>query len=432
MREDAPWCASHTRAAELPRLVAVPADREQLKALLAYAGQHQITVAPAGAGSKRLNGGVARHAALAVSTEKLSRVMEYPASDLTITVEAGITVKALRETLAQQGQMLPLDVPCAESATLGGTLATNQNGPRRLGLGAWRDNVIGIEFATSEGKLAKGGGKVVKNVAGYDLPKLLIGSYGTLGVITEVSLKVFPIPPYTATFVFGYASAEEAGAAAQTLRNSQFFPQALQLADAAAGRLTGEGSALASRYNVIVSVAGPSVVIERAQRDLPALLHASGTTASAQLDGAAETSLWRAMAELTPNFLSQHSGGVVVKASLPLMQLAPFAAAVDELCAKPGIGNAFNAQAGVGIAHLHMWSEMAGERTSVLARAAEQAIAICEQLGGRAKAEWFGPEFDGKMNPWGTLGSDFALMRQIKSAVDSCGILNPGRFYGGI
>jgi glycolate oxidase FAD binding subunit len=431
LHEDAAWCASRVRATLPPTLVAAPADRQQLTAVIRHAAQQQASLAPTGAGSKRLCGGISRHASLAVSTERLNRVIDYPASDLTITVESGITIKALRETLTQQGQMLPLDVPYAEKATLGGTLAANLNGPQRLGYGAWRDLVIGLEFATSEGKLARAGGRVVKNVAGYDLPKLLIGSFGTLGVITEVSLKVFPIPSRSATFVIGYHTAEEAGAAAETIRGSQFFPMALQWMDAASARLSGTTASLPAAYNLVVAVAGPSVVIERAQRDLPTLLGSSSATIAHQVDGDTEPMLWRAIAELTPTFLAQHEG-VVVKASLPLTQLAPFAEQIEELCGKPGIGHAINAQAGVGVAHLHLWSEFSGERTAVLARAAEQAIVICEQLGGRATAEWFSAGYDAKMNPWGTLGGDFALMRQIKQALDPQGMLNPGRFYGGI
>lgn len=432
IHEDADWAATHVRSIELPTAVAVPESRQQLAAVLREAALGGTTVAAAGAGSKRLCGGIPRSIGLAVSTEKLNRVIEYPASDLTITVEAGITIAALRDTLAQQGQMLPLDVPCSGTATLGGTLATNLNGPRRLGYGAWRDIVIGLEFATSDGKLAKGGGKVVKNVAGYDVPKLLIGSFGTLGVIAEVSLKVFPVPPQSASFVFGYRSAQEAAAAARTIRSSQYFPQALQLVDAAAGHLAGEPAALASPYSLIVSMAGPSVVLERAQRGLPALLQDSGALSAQQLDGAAEVRVWQGISELTPAFLARHGGGIAVKAAMPLAQLGQFAEQIGELCGKPGIGHSISAQAGIGTAHLHLWSEMSDERSGALAHAAEQSIAIGEQLGGRATAEWFAPEFDGKMHPWGTLGGDFALMRKIKDTLDPQRILNPGRFYGEI
>jgi glycolate oxidase FAD binding subunit len=374
---------------------------------------------------------VARRIDLAVSLKKLDRIIEYPASDLTITVEAGITIKKLHEVLAQQEQMLPLDVPFSETATLGGTLATNLNGPRRLGYGAWRDIVIGMEFVTADGKRAKGGGRVVKNVAGYDLPKLHIGAFGTLGIITEVSLKVFPIPPTSSTFAFGYASLAEAGAAAQAVRGSQLFPQALQLFDNTAAQIAGLASPFMSAYTLLASFAGPSVLLGRAQRDLPELLQDSGAVTHLQLSAEEEAVCWKAVAELAPAFLSQQKRGIVVKASLPLKQVAQYCAETAASASRGGVSAAISVQAGLGIAYLHLWSEKSNTE-NMLMRLAEESIRDVERLGGRGLVEWFPAEFDGKMNPWGILRDDSKLMRRIKEELDPKGILNPGRFYSGI
>ena len=135
---------------------------------------------------------------VAIDTRSLGRVIDYPHADMTITVEAGITAAALRAVLAEQNQRLLIDVPQADRATLGGVFATNTSGPRRFGLGRPRDQIIGVSFVTSEGVVVKGGGRVVKNVAGYDFPKLLTGSMGTLGIITQMTLKVRPMPEASA------------------------------------------------------------------------------------------------------------------------------------------------------------------------------------------------------------------------------------------
>ena len=131
---------------------------------------------------------------VAVDTTALNRVIDYPARDMTITVQAGITIAALQAELAKEGQWLPVDVASPEQATLGGAIALNQSGPRRYGYGTLRDYVIGISFVTDDGVEVKAGGRVVKNVAGYDLMKLQIGAVGTLGVVTQVTLKVKPRP----------------------------------------------------------------------------------------------------------------------------------------------------------------------------------------------------------------------------------------------
>lgn len=138
---------------------------------------------------------------MVVDTTPWSRILDYPARDMTITVQAGIRMAELQSALAQEGQWLPIDVPHAEQATLGGCLACNTWGPRVQGYGSLRDYVIGIQYINAEGQLAKAGGRVVKNVAGYDLCKLLIGSRGTLGIITQVTLKVRPLPQASGTIV---------------------------------------------------------------------------------------------------------------------------------------------------------------------------------------------------------------------------------------
>ena len=137
-------------------------------------------------------GGVPRRPGVAIDTTGISRLIDYPFADMTITVEAGMTLSALRAILAEQGQRVLVDAPDPDRATLGGIYATNTSGPRRYAAGRPRDQIIGVSFVTSEGVVVKGGGRVVKNVAGYDFPKLLTGSMGTLGIITQTDAQGAP------------------------------------------------------------------------------------------------------------------------------------------------------------------------------------------------------------------------------------------------
>jgi glycolate oxidase FAD binding subunit len=165
----------------------------ELGQLVRQAAAGKATLAPRGGGTQDYRLVPPRADSWNVDLRSLNQVIDYPFRDLTITVQAGVTLAQLRQLLAEQGQTLPLDVPFPERATIGGSVAANINGPRRFGWGTWRDYVIGISFVNDRGEETKAGGRVVKNVAGYDLCKLMTGSFGTLGIITQVTLKVRPV-----------------------------------------------------------------------------------------------------------------------------------------------------------------------------------------------------------------------------------------------
>ena len=177
-----------------PRWIVEPADQARLAQILADANRAGLKVIPRGGGTKLGWGNPPAGADLVLSTRRLDRVLEHAAADMTATVEAGCTVAALQETLAKQGQRLAIDPLWPGRATVGGILATNDGGMLRAGFGSLRDLIIGITVALPDGTLAKSGGKVVKNVAGYDLPKLFTGSFGTLGVITRATFRLHPLP----------------------------------------------------------------------------------------------------------------------------------------------------------------------------------------------------------------------------------------------
>lgn len=174
---------------------------------------------------------------VALALTHLNRIVDYPVQDLTITVEAGMTVATLQRTLAAEGQRVPVDVPDAERATLGGALAVDAHGPRRLGYGRFRDWVIGMTTINDRGELCKSGGRVVKNVAGYDLAKLMIGSSGGLGVISQVTLKLQPRPAATALVAFPIV---DIAATLDALHASQTRPVAVELLNDEAARIVGE------------------------------------------------------------------------------------------------------------------------------------------------------------------------------------------------
>jgi len=418
-----------------PRALATPDSREQVCELLRMANADRLKVIPFGHGTKLLLGGVPQPVDFAISLERLNKICDYPANDLTISVEAGLPIRELESTLAGKGQMLPLDVPFARQATVGGTIAANMNGPRRLGYGAWRDILLGVQFVTAEGKLAKGGGKVVKNVAGYDTPKLMIGALGSLGILLELTFKAFPKPPASTTIALHFRSGESASQAALRILHSPLLPQALELMDAPAGALSNQPELQLAPFTLLAGVAGSEEVLARFEHGLPALVRADGLQHFEILRGKREVELWNAIQELTPEFLAAHPRGIVVKASLPLSRLGDFICNARTTGEDHSLAHATLARAGSGIVYAYLWPKSREQEDSTgerLRQAAERMIRETERRGGRAIVEWCPAELKSQMNLWGTLGDDIASMRQLKAALDPQNILSPGRFYGGI
>ncbi len=188
-----------------------------------------VSIYPIGGGTSLNFGLPARSAGVGISLEKMNQIVDYPARDMTVTVGAGMTMARLNETLAEHGQRLPIDVPQRETATLGGIVATNFSGPRRYGCGTMRDFVIGIEAVDARGEKFKGGGRVVKNVAGYDFCRLLIGSLGTLGIITQLTFKLRPIVAESRIVACGLRDGNHTERLLAALVESQATPTAIEV-----------------------------------------------------------------------------------------------------------------------------------------------------------------------------------------------------------
>src|SRR3984957_19371766 len=207
----------------------VPGSPEELAQCLAEANSRSQRITLVGNSTKDRMGGPIAPSDVTISTAGLNKVLQYEPRDLTISVEAGISYCELSRVLAEHRQMIPLDPPFSERATIGGIVAANTSGPRRRLYGSPRDMVIGMTFATLEGKLIKTGGMVVKNVAGLDMGKLMIGSYGTLAALTVVNFRVHPMPVATRTFLCEFERVGDAIARRDEVLKSQLQPSAIDL-----------------------------------------------------------------------------------------------------------------------------------------------------------------------------------------------------------
>src|SRR4051812_4814913 len=221
-------CAGYAIQGSVPTCVVAPGSLEELAAVMRVAYERRAAVVPWGGGTQQNIGGPPARVNLLVRIERPNRVLIHEPDDLTISVEAGITLGALKEKPRRHGQMLPLAPPLAARATIGGLLATATDGPRRLGYGTLRELTIGIAVVEASGRISRGGGMVVKNVSGFDMMKLYLGSLGTLAMIASANFKLLPIPRAAATLLCIFEDPAAAFAAIEAIQLTQLTPTAAE------------------------------------------------------------------------------------------------------------------------------------------------------------------------------------------------------------
>ncbi|HEX4169564.1 MAG TPA: FAD-binding oxidoreductase [Bryobacteraceae bacterium] len=378
-----------------------PASVEDLACLLKEHAGNSRSIAIAGNSSKRLMAGPLGEPDFVLTTAGLDRVLAYESADLTISVEAGARWADVQSILAQQNQMIALDPPFWPQATVGGVIASNGSGPLRCAFGTARDVVIGMQFATLGGKLIRVGGMVVKNVAGLDMGKLLIGSFGTLAVLTSVNLRLHARPAETETFVFSFLDIESAVARRNTLRAGPLRPLAVDILSAAASARVGLRG-----FSLAIRAAGSPRVLAR---------YADELVGSTRLTGKEDASLWEEIREFPATFLARQPHGVILCISTPISDLT---ALLREI---PG---AFISRAYSGVSYAFLssfervpaiWNLAADHGWQlVLEFAPEQIRASCKL--------WLPPASNND--------NTFAMMKSVKQMFDPRLLLNHARLYG--
>jgi len=401
-----------------PRLVVEPGGEEEVAAALAYADRAGLKVIPRGGGTQFALGFPPTGADLVLSLAQLNGVLDYVPNDQTVTVQAGMRLADLQATLATAGQWLALDPLLAPAATIGGAVATNASGARRLRYGGVRDQIIGVRIATADGVLAKGGGKVVKNVAGYDLPKLFTGSLGTLGVIVSATFRVYPLPAASRTVTLQSQDPEPLGELALRLVASPLVPTIVDIL----GPIAPDGGfTLAVRFESGVEQA----VVEEARelRDLSGELGSQAT----MLEGGAEADFWQqADATLAPTPTDAEQSAALLKTSLMLTAVAPWLAGLRAEADRRGLGVHSRAHAGHGI----VYTRLAGDEAELLASIEALRTASLDTRGSLVVQE-APPELLRQVDVWGPSAA-LGVMRRVKGRFDPNGTLNPGRFVGHI
>ena len=388
-----------------PRLVAEPATAARLAATLGWAAEQGLTVRVRGGGTKQQWGAVARPVDLLLSTAKLDAVVAHRHGDLTATVEAGANLARVNAALARHAQRLPLDPPWPERATIGGIVATNDSGPARHHHGAPRDLIIGCSIVLADGREAKSGGIVVKNVAGYDLGRLLTGSFGSLAVITSATFKLAPVASSSRTVSIELGSLEDAGPLVALLADSPLTPSAVELEWPPARlhvRFESVEAAVTQQAAEIVRLAGDSGRADTVMDD-------------------AESRLWAAYAG------GWGEPGTLVKLATRPTALVSTLARLRDDCERDGIEMSAAGRAALGVVDVRLEGPPDAQ-ARVIERLRDQLPAG----EGSAVVRRADPDLRRQVDPWGRIGDALPIMRAIKARFDPEGRLNPGGGPGGV
>jgi glycolate oxidase FAD binding subunit len=379
--------------------VLAPTNPAELAEALRDAAAAGRTISLAGNSTKRRMAGPVDAADVVLTTMSLRGVLQYEPRDLTISVNAGVSWCEFTHLLAENRQMVPLDPPFAEGATVGGVISANSSGPRRRLYGTARDLVIGMQFATLEGKLVKSGGMVVKNVAGLDMAKLMIGSFGTLAAITVVNFKVQPMPELERSFLLPFDSLAAAIAARNVILKGQLQPSAIDLLNPAAARSLGK-----STWLLALRAGGNAAAVQRYEREF------ANFTDALAFENDRQQTLWRHVENFTPQFLASNDDGAVVRASCTLKD----SEAVMESFPGPAV-----ARAGSGVCYGYF------ERS----QGARDWLSSAQKSGCKAVVEFAPDEVRRTFALWPAPGADFEIMKRVKQLFDPRNLLNRGRLY---
>jgi glycolate oxidase FAD binding subunit len=393
-----------------------PASAEEAAAVLSFANEHGLSVGPAGGSTERSAGELQTNIVLHLN--QFTQVEHYDCGDLTVGIGAGTTIAQLNQMVGADKLMFAGDPPSPERSTVGGQLATASHGPLRHGYGAVRDYCIGVRFVTGDGRRGKGGGRVVKNVAGYDLMKLLIGSYGTLAVITSASFKLFPAPRQTRTFLTEFASAAEALQFRDRVVRSPLSPMCLELVSPGARRMM-RPEMTSDAWAICVRAAGSDSVLARYRKEI-------GSAITREVEGEDERRMWRAIENFPPSRydLSEADLNNIslqrVHMTVPGSEVGALIELLQEYSLHVGFEVGIIGRVGLGHLLAAGWPIT---RDSLLPSQAKLSD-LRNRLGSS-----FSVRVDGAANPWPNSPANIASMRAVKRALDPKNVLQGRKIF---
>ena len=420
--------AAYSYDGHVPKAVVLPASVQEIQDILQFAAQQGLSVIPTGAGTKLGIGNLPQKVDIVLATTSLNSVVEYEPADLTVTVEAGIRLKDLQAQLSQHRQYLAMNPPYADTCTIGGIVSANVSGSFRLRHGTPRNQVLGLRVVRADGTVVKSGGKVVKNVAGYDLNKLYIGAFGTLGIITEVTLKLSPIPVRQAILTADFQNIQDAVDTGLSVVGSQTLPMFVNLcfnSDLMSGET--EVSTDKSKPTLVVGFGGDPETVSWQLTQCQGIMEQNGAVGVTVIEGESQQHLQAAVQEFPAD--NRNTETVIAKLNLKRTDIAGIAAQIVDADWASNV----QMMALLGSGVLYLTIPVASDTDfQTLADALTQLRQSVIAVQGNLIIETAPPELKRHIDVWGSVEGTLRLMKQIKAKFDPEGLLNPGRFISSI
>jgi glycolate oxidase FAD binding subunit len=411
----------------IPDVVLRPETIEDVSAALRWANENGLAVVPWGNATLMHLGNPPERYDVALKLDLLNKIDEYPAADMTITVGAGLCLGCLQKILAKEGQFLPIHTANEKEATLGGLIATNAGGPLRFREGTLRDMIIGMKIVLADGRVIKGGSKVVKNVAGYDLCKLFTGSHGTLGAIVEVTLRLRPRHEEEMTLWCEFENHDDAEGAVSALLDSEMEPVFMEYLNSTAACEIGpdvDGWA-ETRPVLLLGLDGNPDAAEWQRGQVGALLGPGQTDLTLLLEDDIQDDTRKNLFR----FRAPENSCFIGKANVLSSNVTGYIREVEKVAAENEIEIAAASHIANGIVYLKIQKDCPDETIADLVSSfTKHAV----HMGGSFVVEHASPAVKKAVDVWGPTRGDFQLMKSIKETLDPNRIMNPGRFVGDI
>lgn len=445
-------CARFAVDGIAPQAVVFPASTHELAEVVRVAASERMAMVPWGGGSRMGAGKPPERVDLVICLSRMNHMLDVDVANLTITVEAGVRFRDIQARLATEedrcylplhdvagragepicsershsGCFLPIDPPLCDRATIGGIVASNASGPRRLLYGLPRDLLLGVRVVTPRGEIIGAGGKTVKNVSGYDVSKLMIGSYGTLGILAEMTLRLLPLPECMETLVLGFEDFPAAHAFSRRVFQSGLLPAALEVCNAGAWRWIQPRPLVGGPYVALAALEAFSEPVERMRREMLLMADLFGLKEHAVLEEDAHRTLWTGISRMGEAAAQGGRELLELKLNYPLSAWgALFEAAreaLESLCPETGL----LCHAGSGALFATVGLEP-GSRAKVPA-AVRQLLFACRREGGNLVVCQAPVDLKPDLPIWGEPGPDLALMARLRAELDPDRLMSPGRF----
>jgi glycolate oxidase FAD binding subunit len=442
----------------LPKAVAFPSNTDQVSGLMKIAYNEGWAVVPWGTGTKISTGNPPHRLDLVICTKRMNHMRDVDVANLTLTVEAGVKFRDIQARLATQedrcylpledlvtesgdvicserthsGCFFPLDPPFSEDATIGGVLAANSSGPKRLYYNLPRDLILGAKVVAPDGSVVGTGGKTVKNVSGYDISKFMLGSFGSLGILCEMTLRLLPLPESMATVVFSFPDFESASGFADAVLGTTMLPAAVEVMNEAAfNALDGEEVPGMDTERFVVAAAFEHFkpAVERMKVEFSEIAKAHGATGERVIEEDHHALFWLKVGDIMPVGSKSDAGYVTIKLNYPIAAWKDLVGTALEGFGKSGFTPKLLVHSGSGICLI---STDTGSGGGTLPGLVKDLLASCRREGGNLVVQYAPTDLKKDLPIWGESGSDFVVMKRLKERLDPKGTMCPGRYVGGL